>query len=386
LSIKDDPAVEAEQDHEPTSFSYRFLGHRAFRELLARLGHPTQIARRESVIQAGEEALLVVAEPWTTGPSHTFEVLQFSRAKLLVVLPKWQPPIETKNYKGPLSLSPTSKPKSVLLKLELPGELVRVATPKWLLESDQQEPDLRSPTQLISLESVSLPNLVSMEPIIQSEEGMLVARIYGGGIDCVVISDPDLLSNHGLVRSVNAEIAVKIVRGMIANDAPVLFDETLHGYSLSPSLIRSVLRFPLVLAVVQALILIAGLVAIASQRFGRPLPEDQGTEAGKRVFLENLTSLRSSIGKPGYSVDQYFLQSLRAVGAEWSLKEGADLPERIKRLDQISGRIGTTHRPSALAERMAQLQTGKPNPVDCLKLAVQIQSWRKEMVHGIRRT
>jgi hypothetical protein len=302
------------------------------------------------------------------------------------VLPKWQPPIETKNYKGPLSLSPTSKPKSVLLKLELPGELVRVATPKWLLESDQQEPDLRSPTQLISLESVSLPNLVSMEPIIQSEEGMLVARIYGGGIDCVVISDPDLLSNHGLVRAVNAEIAVKIVRGMIANDAPVLFDETLHGYSLSPSLIRSVLRFPLVLAVVQALILIAGLVAIASQRFGRPLPEDQGTEAGKRVFLENLTSLRSSIGKPGYSVDQYFLQSLRAVGAEWSLKEGADLPERIKRLDQISGRIGTTHRPSALAERMAQLQTGKPNPVDCLKLAVQIQSWRKEMVHGIRRT
>jgi hypothetical protein len=202
----------------------------------------------------------------------------------------------------------------------------------------------------------------------------------------VVISDPDLLSNHGLVRSVNAEIAVKIVRGLIANDAPVLFDETLHGYSLSPSLIRSVLRFPLVLAVVQALILIAGLVAIASQRFGRPLPEDQGTEAGKRVFLENLTSLRSSIGKPGYSVDQYFLQSLRAVGAEWSLKEGADLPERIKRLDQISGRIGTTHRPSALAERMAQLQTGKPNPVDCLKLAVQIQSWRKEMVHGIRRT
>jgi hypothetical protein len=145
------------------------------------------------------------------------------------------------------------------------------------------------------------------------------------------------------------------------------------------------MRFPLVLAVVQALILIAGLVAIAGQRFGRPLPEDRGTEAGKRVFMENLTSLRSSIGKPGYSVDQYFLQSLRAVGAEWSVSEGTDLDQRIQRLDQISGRIGTTHLPSALAERMAKLQSGRPNPVDCLKLAVQIQSWRKEMLHGIRR-
>ena len=67
---------------------------------------------------------------------------------------------------------------------------------------------------------------------------------------------------------------------------PVVVDETLHGFDQQPSLVRELLRFPLVLATVSALLAAALLAWAAAVRFGRPRPPEPPLAPGKLFLVE----------------------------------------------------------------------------------------------------
>ena len=128
------------------------------------------------------------------------------------------------------------------------------------------KPDLPSPVQLIKQSA-------HLEPLVTLGGDVLFGRVLPSDerstSDVYVLSDPDLIATHGLVRGDNATLAVSIVERLRPGGGGVVFDETLHGGDVRPSLWREVFRPPLVFATGSAFF--AGLVLVAAGlgRFGR---------------------------------------------------------------------------------------------------------------------
>ncbi len=65
-------------------------------------------------------------------------------------------------------------------------------------------PNVRTPTQLVRGDD--------LQPIVSSERGMLIGELNERGRRIWVLSDPDVISNHGLARGGNAALAVASIK------------------------------------------------------------------------------------------------------------------------------------------------------------------------------
>ena len=76
----------------------------------------------------------------------------------------------------------------------------------------------------------------------------------------------------------------------------MVFDETIHGFNRTPGLLAEALRFPMVLAVLQGLLLLGLVLWAGMGRFGKPLPAAPGLAAGKEVLIGNTAKLLADGG------------------------------------------------------------------------------------------
>jgi hypothetical protein len=244
-----------------------------------------------------QASLLVLAEPREVQRDDDDQVeawLKQTRA-MLVVLPKRQGEVdpERPEWAGDVRLVARGAVDKVLAAVgrwtgSAMPEVVRVdAVADWRKPTALPVPEFGSPIQLMA-------HHPRVNAWVECEQGVLLGRVR----DVWVLSDPDLIANHGLHRGDNAEFVWQVLELAKSRnrDGAIVFDETLHGHRLEPSLWLLAGQFPFVLIPVHLLLLTATVLWIAHRRFGRPRAEVAGMRQGKALLIDNTTALLQATG------------------------------------------------------------------------------------------
>ena len=366
------------------AFSSSAIGHRAFVELLRALGVPVVVSRFDSGRRAGRSAVLLLAEPQVAARGRPVGQLVGSAGIVLLVLPKWHGR-EAPDHAGRIAaaeLLPAAGVDAVLQAAGLPAHVRRRAGagPKEC-EGAPGAVDLPMPQYLE-------PNPGgSLRPVMTCPDGVLAAELIrpaGGRV--LVLSDPDLLSNHGLARGANAAAAVGLVEAAREGRRAVVVDETLHGYLQPPSVWRALLGPPLLPGVLQAVIAGLMLVWAGVRRFGSPLPAEPAVAAGKATLIENTAALLQMGPHEGHTLGRYLEAAVHDVARALHVA-GGDGPALRARLSTLGRRRGATDDLPALEAAVARAQGGaRVAPGLVVATARRVHRWRKEMLVGSHRS
>ena len=223
-----------------------------------------------------------------------------------------------------------------------------------------------------------------LQPLIASDAGILLAEVVRDDLALFILSDPDLLSNHGLRRGENALLSVSIIDALRGDEAIVL-DETVHGFLKVPSLWRSLLEFPLVTVSFAALATILVLIWAAAGRFGpteRPAPP---LKPGRAGLVENATRLLLNSGHEAEILQRYWRVQLRNVLHRLHVPQGLSDAEARSWLARLEEARGSKERAAELEQEVALVAAaGKGDASRLLNLAQRFESWKKELLHGSR--
>ncbi len=361
----------------PDAFSRSAVGHRAFVELLRGLGWQVVISRHRTADKA-DEAVVALLEP-RVGPAGearrgVAEGVGEAASRLLVVLPKRAavPHPVRPRWAGATALLPPEDPQQVLEVLGLEGTIVRPSGPVAPWTGDLPSPALDQP-QLVRSEALT--------PLVSNADGVLVGEVVSGDFRTVVLADPDVLATHGLARGENAALAVALLERLGAAGLPVVVDETLHGFDQQPSLARELLRFPLVLATLSALLAAALLAWAAAASFGRPLRPAPPLAPGKLFLVESTAGLLRHGGHLGEAAAAYLraakdevIHRLRSPG------ESGEPDAWLARAAQARGRGDALRELEEQVRRIGARRAGGEE--EAVRAAQAVHRWREEMIDG----
>jgi len=359
------------------SFSRSAIGHRAFLDVLRRLEIPVVVSRHRSVEKAGE-ALLVLAEPGLGGPAEAaLEELLERPGATLVVLPKREgrPDVKRPLWLGASRLLPPAVPERLLRQLGISGEVVRPGSVQGWTTGGLPEPDLDGP---------QLVRSADLLPVVSSAAGILVGERETEAGRLVVLSDPDLIASHGLWRGGNAPLAAALVE-RLRGPGGVVWDETLHGFEVAPSLFRELLRFPLVAATLQATLAALALVWAGARRFGRPAPPPPPAAGGKDVLVENTAELLRHGGHVAHAVGACWRNAVEAAASGLHAPPGLSHAGALGWLARVGRARGVGTDPARLEARVRAFGGAPGAEAAALALARDIHQWREELLDGHRR-
>ena len=158
-------------------------------------------------------------------------------------------------------------------------------------------------------------------------------------------------------------------------------DETLHGHEVQPSIVRELLRFPLLLATLQALLVAALLAWAALVRFGRPVPAPAPAPGGSGELVESAAVLLTQGGHAAEALEGYLRAAREEVVRRLHLAgEGGDGDAALRRLLAARGREGEL---DALAARVRAVGRRRHGVVEeAVRAARDIHRWREELTDG----
>jgi len=350
------------------------LGYRAFVELLRRLEIRVVVAR-SSRPEPG--TAIVVVQP-SLDRVRGAEGLRLGQVlktapRALLVLPKWTgtPDPTRRGYLASAELLPASVPAEVLAAAGIAGQVSRIrgsiAPATWSGDL-HGVPDLR-PAQLVTSKD--------LRPVLSSNGRLLVGERSTMGRTLLVLTDPDLLSNHGLRRAEDAALSVALIE-RLRRGGGVRFDESFHAPADDEGPWRALLRFPLVLTVLQALFAACLLLWGGMRRFGAPLPSDPPLAAGKAALIESMAELLRFGGHSAHALDRYLRSSLQEVAAALHAPAGL----RGGALDAWLDRLSARARLPTVEALRNEAGSAAASPAALLESARRIHLWRTRMLHG----
>jgi hypothetical protein len=367
---------------EPTSaatdaWSRSALGHHAFLELVRREGRSVVLSRARTAEKARAGAPTALLEPRigdedARGEGRVNEIAGAAQ-RLLVVLPKRTgiPELAHRGWLAHVALLPPADVDRVLKAMDLEATVFRPAAIQERWSGPLPFPDL-SDLQLVRSQALT--------PLLDTEDGILVGELDEDDRHLIVVADPDVLATHGLGRGRNAELALALL-DRLGGERTLIVDETLHGWEIEPSLVQELLRFPLVLATLQAAAALLLLAWAALVRFGRPVAPEPLLGAGKEFLVQNVADMLQAGGHAREAAHAYLRATREEVLARIPPPGGAETPEAwLLRLEAARGRAGTL---ASLERQVAAVASGgRGAAVEALRAAQRIQRWREELTHG----
>lgn len=362
------------------AYSRSALGHRAFLELLRRRGRTVLVSRGRTAEKARGGAATAVLEPRLAGfdddgrSAAHLKAIREAAPRLLLVLPRRDgvPDPLKPRWVGSVQELPEEVAQKVLDVLSVKAKVVRPAATVGRWTGPLPAPDLAHP---------QLMRTTALTPLVAAGDGVLVGELRTDEARLVIVSDPDLVATHGLGRGRNAELLLAIL-DRLGGEPALVVDETLHGHEIEPSLVQELLRFPLVLATLQAAVALALLGWAAAVRFGRPVPPPPPLRAGKEFLVENVAELLRAGGHAGEAARAYLRAAREEVLARIPPPPGgAEAPQAwLLRLEAARGREGTLR---GLERQVAAIEDGRRGAaVEAVRAARRIQRWREELTHG----
>jgi hypothetical protein len=359
--------------HRANSYSRSAIGHHAFVRLLRRLDVPVLVSRWESGRRAGSSGVLVVAEPYLELAAGA-QITDAHAA--LVVLPKWDgaPKSEPRGHVASVDLVERERASEVL-ELVAPGTVVRPRRHGAWHGPSGLVPEIEEPQLVVS---------GSLRPIVWNDDGVLLGETWVSGTRVLLLSDPDLLSNHGLHRGDNAALAVFAIEELREGELTVVIDETAHGYELRPSIWAALGRFPLVLVTAQVLLAALCLFWASLERFGAPLDHGTGHRPGSEYLLGNTAALLLHGGHGRHTLERYLEAAVRGVLRRLHAPPGLGRAAQRAWLERAGAARDVTHSLAALERELDGLSEGRRAERQMMLTAGRIHRWREEMLRGSR--
>ncbi len=367
-----DTAVERANGANP--FSRSAIGHEAFVNTLERLGTPVLVSRSSSAPRA-RGGLLVVPEPGPDADEVLLDEL-LSAERVLVILPKWtgaRDP-DRPRWIGEAALLPEDAPGRVLARVAGSGAVVRSDAPGALTRHGVGGVPTLTRAQLMRSDA--------LRPLVAYEGGMLLGEVRAAGNRIWVLSDPDVLNNHGLGKGANAAFAAGVVEALRPSGGAVVFDTTILGFERRPSLWRALFDFPFVVATVMALAAVGTLMWAATGRFGPPRTPPAPFEAGKARLIGNTAQLLALGGHAPELLNRYFRASARDVARRVNAPRHLDEDGVLSWLDRVAEARGVGWRATDLHAQAFAAGRGDPGDPRIARTAYAIFRWKREMIDG----
>jgi hypothetical protein len=359
------------------AYSVSAIGHQGLVRLLEKLDVPVIVSRNDSA-RTARDGLLLIVEPTITDDASRDRLkrLVHSAPTSLVVLPKWYGSAERgKAWIDDAHLLPVDEVTAVMEALGVKDPTV-VRMPGKSFTTDTERND--SPV-VRDLQLAEGPGLLTPRGIHAVGAG-LVDGVKGSSDDTsvYVLSDPDVLSNFGLREPANARYTINLL-DVLRENGPVVIDETMHGYAQTPSLLRLLFEFPLVLATLQVVICALLAVWAAMVRFGPRREAPPPLAPGKDFLIRNTAALLQYGGHHGHALRRYLQLTVAAV--RQALHAPSLAPAAATAwLEDVRKARGGRVALSALEQAVDAADT----PARTVEVADQVYRWRIEMTQGIQ--
>jgi hypothetical protein len=373
----DDPDFEI----GPSTYSSSALGHKALLETLRRIDVPVVVSRFRTAEKTGSGSLLVLAEPDDSDISEELVEGFGDLPHGLLVLPKWSGLRDGSKPRWieAMGLVPLDDVEQVLKSAGTDGMAKRL---KGTFTVDV--PDFGGKIELTD------PQIMigaAVKPIVTLQGGVLIGEADLGSGRQWVLSDPDLISNHGIDQGDNAVVAVSIIEALRPDGGAVIFDETIHGLELRPNLLRTAFQLPFSIVTLSAAVAIALAIWAGLMRFGRPDPSQRALQPGKVTLIRTTADLLRQGSRKGtveLVLTRYLKAQIADLVARLNGPRGLDENRQIAWLDDlaVARRLGARLQPLAAAIE-ATAKSHSTDPGRALRLAADLHAWKQEFLYGL---
>jgi hypothetical protein len=373
-----DPTFEV----SPTTYSSSALGHKALLETLRRLRVPVVVSRFKSGEKAGRGSLLMLLEPRDAKTPDNLIGGFGNVPHGLLVLPKWtgRPDQRKPNWIGTMDPVSIDSVEAILKEAQLDGTIRRLEGTFTV-----DVPDLGGTIELTD------PQVIvgsALKPIVTLQGGTLIGETTHGAGRQWVLSDPDVISNHGIDEADNAVVAVTMIDRLRPSGGVVIFDETIHGFEQRPNLMKSALELPFGIVTLSAVIAILLAVWAGMKRFGRAQADGRALQPGKVTLIRTAADLLHQAGRRGGAVELVLTRYLRAQVADMMTQlngpRGLDERRQVAWLDDLARARAPRARLRPLADAIeAASRAGSTDPARALRLAADLHAWKQEYLYGL---
>ena len=372
------PDLRNDASNGGDTISRSAVGYAGLKELLELSGVKTELDRGPLVRADTRPSLMILTPEAGTGAR---DITSFEyTVPTLIILPKWlvtaDVPREdrvTKSGKLPDLRTAT------MLRGIAPG--VTLATKPG---SAKNIDVIQGPAAPPGLPGFTLPHVEELRSI-GGARSLLIARNYGPilamarhpGQPVYILSEPDLMNDHGLSDPATARAALAIIAQLRRGSGPVRFDVTLNGFGRDPSLLHALFETPLLGATICSLLAAILIGWHAASRFGAAIEPGQAFALGKKMLAVNTADLLRMMGREGTMAARY-VQSARDMALARLGARPASAPEQDELLAIIergSG-LGITY------AELAQEAAGAENGADLQRIAAKAYAWRKGITRG----
>ena len=361
-----------------STYSRSAIGHAGIFDVLQRLDIPVIKSSSNPLDRLGKGGVLVLAEPRASLRQDDL-ISKLKAERVLLVLPKWVglPSDRHPGWVRQVRARGTSDPSSVVDLVASRMEVVREDGPVlWTTNELDLRPDVVQPTQLM--------RGTGLRPVIAGDKGMLVGELVERNRRVLVLSDPDVIANHGLARQGNAALAVALVKRLRGANGTVVFDETIHGYTApAENPFALLFRFPFVIATVQGLIAVGLLLWATLGRFGAPQSAPPPLSAGRAGLLQNMAKLIEFTGHQQVMIRRYVEETLRHVARQLHAPRALAGDALVAWLKRVGGARGVSVDCASLLQQARELgAAGRRDQASLVRLARETHRWQGEMLDG----
>jgi hypothetical protein len=362
----------------PSAYSRSAIGYAGLAELIGQAGIPVTKVRNGGVDSRAAGKLLVLVDPAALSEGQDGQYVFGDANRVLIILPKWYG-YRSRNHAGWISdasPAPIGFLDQIIRKTGATGKAARVARPEtWTTNTLGMAPEFTSTVQVI--------DDTKLRPVVAAGSRVLVGEQVDRNRRIWIVSDPDMLSNHGLFSGRNAEFAIRLVNALRPARGEVVFSEVVAGYGVSTNPLTLMLQFPFVIVTLQLLAASAFLLWTAMPRFGLPMPAPEMLAAGKQRLIRNAASLLSHSSHPEIIITSYVRLSVRSVARELRSPPGLDWPRMIDWLTRVGNARGVAVDFPGLVRRAEELATSRPGSTRTLVEIVQdTYRWKREILNG----
>jgi hypothetical protein len=363
----------------PSVFSRSAIGYAGLAELIRRVGIPVVKHRSGDAGSAGPGKLLIIAEPPLSTAQEQGRFAFGSADRVLVILPKWQGHRSASHsgWIADAALLPTTIADQAIAKSGASGRTARAIRPdSWTTNALGVAPALGRLVQVIQDGN--------LRPIVADGGDVLIGEKADRDRRIWILSDPDMLSNHGLLTPPNAEFAIRLVNTLRPAQGEVIFDESVRGYRApSANPLTLMFQFPFITVTIQVLAAAALLLWATMPRFGPPEPVPALLDAGKQGLIRNAAHLLRYSGHPEIIVANYVLSTVRSVARQLRSPPGLEWRGLAEWLSRVGASRGVAVDFPRLVRRAQDLATSKSGDAAALvDIARDTHRWKGEILNG----
>ena len=386
LKAYDNSPLAASERSQPGSYSTSAIGYAGLYDVLRRMERPVTRSTGNSLAMVGGSGTLVVAEPDLYRMNSAAGLKLNAAPRLLLVLPKRQ---ATQDSAKPAWISQAKMLPLIMVHhtLNLVSSYGTIAREKWPERWAVNDLGF-NPRPAPGVEVVQLIRSPEMRCLVGTENGILLGELKDSRYKVWVLADPDIMANHGLGHGDNAAFMLALLDKLRAYNnqdlsAPIVFDETMHGYEAARgSALKLVFSFPFV--VVSILVLATGLLLVLAggRRFGAPFIPRPALDSGKSKLIANSAQLLDYAGHHAVVMKRYVQMTIKSAGQALHAPPRLAENELADWLDRIGKARQVNRSCYAIWQASKKLGNNQADLIRLLECVRDIYIWKGEILNG----